>query len=291
MEKINYRSFDINPDARFSILIPTWNNLRYLQLCVDSIKKNSRYPHQIILHVNDGADGTLDWAIENGLDHSSSAKNVGICFAINAAATLATTDYIVYINDDMYVCPDWDFFLWEEIENLGETDFMLSSTLIEPRETGNPCVIATGEFGDSLENFKEDLLLEKFQQFPQRNWSGGGGTCNVVSKKLWQLVGGYSVEFSPGMYSDPDFLMKLWQVGVRFFKGVSKSRAYHFQCKSTGRNLNLNDGRKQFLKKWKLPSSRFIKSYMKLGKEFEGPLESPEENLAMKFDRLRGKLT
>ena len=43
----------------FSI-IPTFNNLDYLKLCLDSIKKNSEYNHEIIVHVNDGSDGTLD---------------------------------------------------------------------------------------------------------------------------------------------------------------------------------------------------------------------------------------
>jgi len=30
---------------------------------------------------------------------------------MNAAASLAHTDCLVYINDDMYVAPDWDFHL------------------------------------------------------------------------------------------------------------------------------------------------------------------------------------
>ena len=44
----------------FSILIPSWNNLDYLRLCVDSIRKNSAHAHQVIVHVNDGSDGTRD---------------------------------------------------------------------------------------------------------------------------------------------------------------------------------------------------------------------------------------
>ena len=111
MEKISYHSYSNNKDARFSILIPTWNNLGYLKLCVDSIKKNSRFSHQLILHVNESADGTLEWARGNELDHTFSAKNIGVCYALNAAATLAKTDYIVYVNDDIYVCPEWDYFL------------------------------------------------------------------------------------------------------------------------------------------------------------------------------------
>ena len=45
----------------FSIVIPTWNNLAFLKLCIQSIQRNSYYNHQIIVHVNDGSDGTLEW--------------------------------------------------------------------------------------------------------------------------------------------------------------------------------------------------------------------------------------
>ena len=45
----------------FSILIPTYNNLNYLKLCIESIEKNSKYDHQIIIHVNEGSDGTLEF--------------------------------------------------------------------------------------------------------------------------------------------------------------------------------------------------------------------------------------
>ena len=45
----------------FSIVIPTFNNLNYLKICFNSLKKNSTYKHEIILHVNEGSDGTLDF--------------------------------------------------------------------------------------------------------------------------------------------------------------------------------------------------------------------------------------
>ena len=47
---------------KFSILIPTYNNLKYLKLFCKSVEKNSFFKHQIILHVNDGTDGTLEYA-------------------------------------------------------------------------------------------------------------------------------------------------------------------------------------------------------------------------------------
>ena len=45
----------------FSIIIPTFNNLDYLKLCINSIKKNSTFQHEIIVHVNEGIDGTTQY--------------------------------------------------------------------------------------------------------------------------------------------------------------------------------------------------------------------------------------
>src|SRR5450759_2467156 len=125
----------------FSILIPTWNNLELLKLCVRSIRENSTFSHQIIVHVNDGSDGTLDWVRTQQLDHTYSPQNVGICLAVNEAAMLARHDYILYLNDDMYCCPGWDAALVNKMKDLDTDLFMLSGTMIEPVHTNNPCVV------------------------------------------------------------------------------------------------------------------------------------------------------
>ena len=97
---IHTHVFQSGEQRRFSIIIPTWNNLPMLRLCVESLRKNSRFKHQIILHINEGKDGTREWAEANNIDYSHTASNVGVCLAVNSAATLANTDYIVYMNDD-----------------------------------------------------------------------------------------------------------------------------------------------------------------------------------------------
>jgi glycosyltransferase involved in cell wall biosynthesis len=45
----------------FPILIPTFNNFEYLKIYINSLKKNSFINHQIIVHVNEGTDGTLEY--------------------------------------------------------------------------------------------------------------------------------------------------------------------------------------------------------------------------------------
>jgi len=241
------------------------------------------------LHVNEGSDGTRQWAREQKIDHTCSEKNLGICYGVNAAAELAVTDYLLYLNDDMFACPAWDHYFQEEIQAAPDHRFFLSGTLIEPRESNNPCVIATARFGDSLDNLDKMALLHEYATFDKPDWNGATWPPNLVHRKMWELVGGLSVEFSPGMYSDPDFSMKLWQAGVRWFKGVSPSRFFHFMAKTTGR-VKRNDGRRQFMRKWGISSGVFMRNFLKIGTPFTGPLPEPEDTLKLKWARLRARL-
>ena len=280
-------------DEVFSIVIPTWNNLDFLKLCVRSIRENSAFRHQIVLHVNDGADGTAEWAAAEGIAFSRTPDNVGVCFAVNAARPLVRTDYVLYMNDDMYVCPGWDRALKEEIDACGTKFFFFSATMIEPYPTNSKPVIGAHSFGTTIETFEEKRLLSEFASLPKEDWSGATRPPNIVHRDIWDLIGGYSVEYSPGLYSDPDFSMKLWQAGVRLFKGVARSRVYHFVSKSVGR-ITPNDGRRQFLRKWGMAPSTFYRFFLKKGEPFAGPLVDPPLTGALRKklfkDRLSGLL-
>lgn len=276
-------------EFRFSILIPTWNNLPYLKFCVDSLRKNSRFNNQIIVFVNEGKDGTPDWLkSQEDIDMLHDKENKGVCYAVNACRTLVKSDYIVYMNDDMYACPDWDFELQQEIEKLKTDYFYLSSTLIEPVKLNNPNYVAIiKDYGDNIETFKEDTLLKEYKNLKKANWQGSSWPPSVVHKKIWDLVGGFSIEFTPGMYSDPDFSMKLWRSGVRVFMGVGKSKVYHFGAKSTKR-VRKNKGSDTFLKKWGMTSNTFYSQVLCLGKDYIEPY--PESIEISSLSKLRNRL-
>jgi glycosyltransferase involved in cell wall biosynthesis len=265
----------------FSILIPTWNNLSFLQLCIESIRKNSKYAHQLIVHINEGIDGTVQWIKEQGIDYTYSKENAGVCHALNEAYKLAVSDYILYINDDMYVCPDWDEALWNEIKAQSDEKFYLSATAIEPVDVNKKIAIAPHFYGLDPENFEEERLLLQYKSFSFSDWCGSSWPPSVVHRKMWDAVGGYSIEFSPGFYSDPDFSMKLWQAGVRRFKGVSESRVYHFLESSTKR-LNsavIKKGNHLFLEKWGITARAFYHYYLRMGepyRELTMPANKPD---------------
>ena len=264
-----YPGNSYDKDWKFSIIIPTWNNLSFLKLCIESIIRNSGFRHQIIIHVNEGTDGTLEWVREKGLDYTLSENNDGVCWALNACRALVRTDYIAYLNDDMYVLPGWDLELWKEIEKIPDQYFFLSSTIIEPRKSPHAGVLDNHDYGSTIENFREQELLADFKSIKGTDWNGSTWPPNIVHRNLWDLIGGYSIEFFPGLYSDPDFSMKLYEAGVRYFKGIDASRAYHFGSKSTAR-IKLNKGSRQFLNKWGITSESFTSIFLKRGRPYEG---------------------
>ena len=261
----------------FSILIPTWNNLDYLKNCLESINQHSRHNHQIIVFVNDGSDGTLEWLNEHpsdNLDYIHSEENVGICYGVNLCGPMVKTDYILYMNDDMYVLPDWDEEISKVIDGLDTKLFMVSATMIEPVKTANNCAVVK-DYGLDLDSFKKADLLDNYKSMKKSNWQGSNWPPVVVHVDTWNLVGGFSTEFSPGMYSDPDFSFKLLQAGVREFIGVGSSLVYHFGSKSTIR-IKKNPGRKMFVAKWGITARLFRKKLLIIGKDYIGPLPEPD---------------
>lgn len=276
----------------FTILIPSWNNLPFLKLCIESIRKHSEYQHQIIVVANAATDGTLEWLHESDLDFIHAEENVGICIGLNVCRSLIRTQYVAYFNDDMYALPGWDIPLWEEILRLKNESFMLSATLIEPKDFHNPCVIVQ-DHGDDLTTFDEAALLANFRNQTFYDWSGSTWPPVITGLDLWDLIGGMSIEFSPGMYSDPDLSMKAYFAGVRYFKGLGDSRVYHFGSKTTRRSKN-NNGRSTFLQKWGISAASFMKGTLKRGSifnEIKIPHSLVKNNLKDRLKRMWDNLT
>ena len=270
-----------------SIVIPTYNNLDYLKLCLMSLEKNSSFKHEIILHINDGSDGTLNFVKTKNYKYTISADNIGLCSSINKAANLVSNRYILYSHDDMYFCPNWDKVLLDEVKSLNHDNFYLSGTMIEPNSGHIVC-----DFGIDLDTFKESELLSKYKSINFYDHQGTHFAPHLVSKKMWDKVGGFSEEFNPGIGSDPDFNMKLWKEGVRIFKGLNDFKVYHFGSLTTRKKKNFiqNKGDKTFLKKWGFSTKFFKKYYLKSKTKYEGPLNEPKKTFNYFLDLLICKI-
>ena len=270
----------------FSIFIPSWNNLPFLRKCVESIEKNSTYPHEILIHVNDGSDGTLQWVKEHGYKHTHSSRNIGVCRAMNGLRPLMTTDYVAYVNDDMYLLPGWDEELWKAISGQGDDiGWFMASTVIQPEPLRNsPVSVRVGDYGRSIDTFDEQSLLHDFRSYAPADWRGAMMPPNVVHRDMWDRVGGYSIEFSPGMGSDPDFCAKLVLEGVTVFRGIGSSLCYHFMSKSVSRVVR-NDGSLQFLRKYNLTIRAFKEQILHKEQPWDTPVATDRRALRIELFR------
>ena len=264
----------------FSIIIPTLNNLPYLKLCIKSIKKNSKYSHEIIPHVNIGIDGTLEYLKENNIKFTYTENNSGICKGMNLAAKQSRNDYILYAHDDFYFCPDWDLILKNEIDLIGHNLFYLSGTMMHRGQINFDC-------GNTINDFDEEKFLLNYKNYNYYDFQGSTWAPHLIHKDIWNKVNGFSEEFYPGTGSDPDLNMKLWKLGVRIFKGINDFKVYHFGSIVTRKykdNPKIitesgSKGGKIFLLKWGMTIKFFKKFIIKSDTKFISELKDPVKNL------------
>ena len=274
---------------KLSILIPTYNNLSYLKFFLNSLNNNSEFKHEIIIHINDGSDGTLQYVTDKNLKFTHSKENIGLCSSLNNAYKLSTSDFILYAHDDMYFCKNWDKYLINEIKKQRNNFYYLSGTNVSTRFG-----LINYDCGNNIENFNENKFLkfcidDKTPDLQSSHWAP-----HLIHRELWNKIGGFSEEFNPGDGSDPDFCMKLWLNNVRVFKGISKFKVYHFNSLTTRNNkIRLNNGTKTFLLKYGFNPRFFRKYYLKGNNSiipYNGSLGDPKLNFLMLLDLLINKI-
>ncbi len=287
---------------RFSIVIPTFDNIEYLKLCIKSIKKNSKFNHEIIIHNNGKNDLSDNFIKDNEIIYSRTNYNAGICEGVNLAAKKSTTNYIVYAHDDFYFLPGWDLSFKEEIEKLDDNLFYISGTMVQNGQINFNC-------GETIDNFDEKKLLLNSDKILYHDFQGSTWAPHIIHKDIWNKVGGFSEEFFPGTGSDPDLNMKLWNIGVRIFKGLGKSKVYHFGSIVTRKKFKHDKsvitesgskGGKIFLKKWGFSIKFFTKHYLRgckttkfkkiLCNKYDGPLKAPRKNISYFFELFLDKV-
>ena len=269
----------------FSIVIPTLNNVNYLKLCIKSIKNNSNFNHELIIHVNQGTDGTIEFLKNEKIKYSHTKYNAGICEGVNLASKLSTTNYILYAHDDFYFCPGWDVALVNELEDIKNNLFYFSGTMIHNGQVEFDC-------GNSLEDFNEIKLLNEYKNIKFNDFQGSTWAPHLIHKDLWNKIGGFSEEYFPGTGSDPDLNMKLWKEGVRIFKGLQNCKVYHFGSivtRQKEKKFNTitesgSKGSKIFLLKWGISIKFFKKYFLKSDTIYLEPLKEPVKNFNFFFD-------
>ena len=279
-----------------SIIIPSFNNLDYLKLCIKSLIKNSYYKNEILVHINEGTDRTAEFLDEKKITYTFTETNIGLCKACNIISKKSSFNYILYSHDDMYFLPNWDRLLIDRVKQLKDNKFYLSSIMIngDPKLNGHLNFNA----GETFDKFDENLLLSNYEKLHHDDFQGSTWAPHLIHRDIWNKIGGFSEEFSPGAGSDPDLNMKLWKEGVRFFQCLGKSKVYHFGSitirKKDSKLFAKNQGSKAnkiFLLKWGISIRTFKKFYLKSENFDNNILTNPNKNLEYFLSLLKDKVS
>ena len=275
----------------FSVVIPSLNNLEYLRLAISSLEKNSKYKNEIIVHVNIGNDGTLDFLKHKNIKYTFTNYNAGITKGMNLAVKITSNKYIIYAHDDFYFCPKWDLVLKNEVDKIGHNRFYLSGTMVNNGQIKLNC-------GNDLDTFDEKKLLKEVDKSNYYDFQGSTWAPHLIHKEIWDKVGGFSEEFFPGTGSDPDLNMKLWKENIRIFKGINDFKVYHFGSIVTRKYKNHptiktesgSMGAKIFLLKWGITINFFKKYIIHSDTKYLGELKKPKKSIIFFYKLMLCKL-
>ncbi len=92
-----------------SIIVLNWNGKTFLEACFNSIRDQTSTDYEAILADNNSSDGSAEFVRENypDVDVLALEENLGYTGANNAAARRARGGFLVFLNNDAKLAPDF----------------------------------------------------------------------------------------------------------------------------------------------------------------------------------------
>ena len=239
-----------------SIIIPVYNQFDYTYHCIQSIVKNSGdITYEIIIADDCSTDITKE--IEKaicGIQVIRNSQNLRFLRNCNNAANYAKGEYILFLNNDTQVQENWLAPLVELIER-DKTIGMVGSKLVYPdgrlQEAGG--ILWKDGSAWNYGN-RSDPDLPEFNYVKDVDYISGAAI--MISKSLWNEIGGFDERFVPAYCEDSDLAFEVRKHGYRtVYQPLSV--VVHFEGVSNG--TDTSSGQKayqvvnsqKFYEKWK----------------------------------------
>lgn len=238
-----------------SIVILTRNNLEYTQKCLESIRKYTPEPHEIIVVDNGSTDGTVEHLesqpdvklIKNGF-------NLGFALGNNRGLLEARGNYVVFLNNDVVVTEGW----LRKLIACTESDPHVG--IVGPRSNyvAGYQLVKNVPYGEDMEAMQE--FAKSWGKKNLGNWEEVLrviGFCMLVKREVIEKIGGFDPQFGLGNFEDDDFCIRAQIAGFRI-KIAHDVFVHHFGSKTFQseridyRKLMLSNWEK-FKRKWVLP--------------------------------------
>ena len=156
--------------SRMTFCISTYNNNNYLQLAIKSVRNNSHFKDApFVIYAENCTDGTNEWLKENKEKYNlevyietGNNPRRGIGGGMNFCASKVKTEFINFLQADIYVAEDWDLELLKlHEEYVGKDRGIVFSQRVQPdifndSERAGTIFVPMDEFG---EYYHKDLFI------------------------------------------------------------------------------------------------------------------------------------
>ena len=235
--------------SEMTFCVSVYNNVNYLPLAIKSVRENSYYKDSpFVVYAENCDDGTNEWLNENkdkwNLEVYIEPNNMvrrGIGGGMNFCASKVKTEFINFLQADIYVAEDWDLELLKlHEEYVGKDKGIVFSQRVQPdifndTERAGTIFVPMDEFGEYYHNFDEKYFLEFCAEFRKLNKftvRKGEGVSGLIRKEDWDYIGGNDDRFAPAYSEDMDLFIRMQNEGFKFML-TSESLIYHFASRSS----------------------------------------------------------
>ena len=203
---------------KVSVIITSYNGLTVLEKCLQSLSKVEYDNFEIILVDNNSTDGTIEFISKNypSITIIKLESNKGFAEPNNIGAKIAKGKYLLFLNNDTVVTPNFISELVNVIEN-NKKIAICQSLLLQ----SDGKIDSSGDFIDDLGVVYSSKKLPKdLQQI-----SSAKGAALLIQNEIFFDLGGFDNRFF-ATFEDVDLSWRSWIFGYNVVV-APKSIVYH----------------------------------------------------------------
>lgn len=239
-----------------SIIVPAYNHYELTRMCLYTILKNSGdVPYEVILADDASTDQTKDIRdYIGGVIVARTQGNLRFLRNCNNAAKLARGKYVLFLNNDTQVQKDWLKPLVELMESdpkIGLVGSQFLNADLSIQEAGAEVLPDGGTVGFGCGH--PAAWRRPFNEIRDVDFVCGASL--MLSRALWERLGGFAEEFAPAYYEDTDLAYRVRAAGYRVVyqpdsKVIHLCGASSPEGFTSGQRESFYANRSKFVAKW-----------------------------------------
>lgn len=221
---------------RISFVIPSRNNLKYLQQAVNSILDCYDTNHDIVLLDDASTDGTWEWIQSLEGDHFVKYRNegpdrVGHTILYDKGVEISKTEVFSILHADMVVSQNYVPNLVKHLERKK----VVCATRVEPPLHPPGPEKYVRSFGLEPEEFDKDAFSKfvwEYEYLKQDEVTDGIFAPWCMYKEDFQAIEGHDKLFAPMELEDSDIFNRMYLAGYKLVQSRD-AFVYHMTCRGS----------------------------------------------------------